>query len=127
MSDVVAALTERPEIESFAARKAVLREQVAAFGDGAVAVYAADKVTKVRELRGHAGRDPAVLSASRERLEHYSESLAMLEEARPAHPLVRQLRFELEMLEFLPPGVERPPGARLDQPPASSCATSRAR
>jgi hypothetical protein len=35
--------------------------------------------------------------------EHYDERLAMLEEARPEHALVQELRFELEALHALPP------------------------
>ena len=40
---------------------------------------------------------------SAQKREHYLASLAMLERRLPGHPLVRQLRFELETLEFLPP------------------------
>ncbi len=47
-----------------------------------------------------------VIEAPSERLrsEHYLESLLMLEEVSPEHPMVRQLRFELEALRELPPG-----------------------
>jgi (p)ppGpp synthase/HD superfamily hydrolase len=104
---LVAAMTEDPSIEEYAARKAALREQIARFGNEAIAVYAADKVTKVRELRAQAGRDPSLLhgedAQARPRLEHYVESLAMLEDADRDEPLVRQLRFELEALHALPP------------------------
>jgi (p)ppGpp synthase/HD superfamily hydrolase len=102
---LVAAMTEDPEIEPYEARKAALRRQIADFGEDATAVYAADKVAKVRELRAHAGRDPALLESERvrPRLEHYVESLSMLEEATPRHPLVEKLRFELEALHALPP------------------------
>jgi (p)ppGpp synthase/HD superfamily hydrolase len=48
---VVSALTEDPRIEDFEERKASLRAQIAAFGSDAIAVDAADKVAKVRELR----------------------------------------------------------------------------
>jgi len=61
----------------------------------------------VRELRAQAGRDPDLLAGEHEevgrRLEHYVESLAMLEEETARHPLVQQLRFELEALRALPP------------------------
>jgi (p)ppGpp synthase/HD superfamily hydrolase len=102
---LVGAMTEDPEIEPYQERKAALRRQIAQFGEDATAVYAADKVTKVRELRAQAGRDPELLHCEevRPRLEHYSESLAMLEEATPEHPLVQKLRFELEALRALPP------------------------
>jgi (p)ppGpp synthase/HD superfamily hydrolase len=104
---LVAALTEDPAIDSFEERKAALRGQIAAFGSDAIAVDAADKVAKVRELRAQIGREPALLhgddTQARPRLEHYVASLTMLEEAEPEHPLVRQLRFELEALRALPP------------------------
>jgi (p)ppGpp synthase/HD superfamily hydrolase len=104
---LVAALSEDPAIESFEERKAALRGQIAAFGSDAIAVDAADKVAKVRELRAQMGREPALLhgddAQARPRLEHYVANLTMLEEAEPEHPLVRQLRFELEALRALPP------------------------
>ena len=78
---LVAAMTEDPEIEPYVERKAALRQQIADFGEEAAAVYAADKVTKVRELRAQAGYDPEVLRRAkiRPKIEHYDESLAMLE------------------------------------------------
>jgi (p)ppGpp synthase/HD superfamily hydrolase len=102
---LVEAMTEDPEIEPYEARKAGLRRQIAEFGDDASAVYAADKVAKVRELRAQAGRDPDLLGREevQPKLEHYDDSLAMLERTAPGHPLVRQLRFELEALRALPP------------------------
>lgn len=109
---LVAALTEDDSIASFEERKAALRAQVAAFDSSAAAIYAADKVAKVRELRARAARDPELLNApqaeGRRKLEHYVESLRTLEVLKPHHPLVRQLRFELEALEALPPGGVRP-------------------
>jgi (p)ppGpp synthase/HD superfamily hydrolase len=107
ISQTVAAMTEDPTIESFDERKAALRQQIADFGPDATAVYAADKVAKVRELRSRVTRGEDVLDprneAARSKLEHYLASLVMLEQVTPKHPLVRQLRFELEMLRALPP------------------------
>ena len=103
---LVAAMTEDPSIEEFARRKAALRKQIAAAGTDATSVYAADKLTKVRELRARLAASPRLLEAQaheRRRLDHYCESLVMLEEMTPDHPLVRQLRFELEALGSLPP------------------------
>jgi (p)ppGpp synthase/HD superfamily hydrolase len=102
---LVAAMTEDRGIEPYEERKAALRRQIADFGEDATAVYAADKVTKVRELRAQAGRDPELLRTDdvRSKLEHYSESLTMLEELTPELPLVQKLRFELEALRALPP------------------------
>ena len=104
---VVAALTEDARIEEFETRKAALRNQIAAFGSDAIAVDAADKVAKVRELRAQVGQEPDLLIEEdanvRSRLAHYVASLHMLEQAEAEHPLVRQLRFELEALRALPP------------------------
>jgi (p)ppGpp synthase/HD superfamily hydrolase len=105
---LVAAMTEDESIEPYEARKAALRKQNADFGDGATAVYAADKVAKLRELRARVTLDPTVLETEREqrRLDHYRQSLAMLEHGAAEHPLVRQLRFELEALQALPPHAD---------------------
>lgn len=43
VGELVRALTEDPEIESYEDRKAALRRQIAAFGVEATAIYAADK------------------------------------------------------------------------------------
>lgn len=107
VAQLVEVLTEDPAIASFTERKAALRRQVAEFDSDAAAVYAADKVTKVRELRARLVHDPALLDsdAAAGKHEHYRESLHMLEGLRREHPLVRQLRFELEALRALPPGA----------------------
>jgi (p)ppGpp synthase/HD superfamily hydrolase len=108
VAGIVAAMTEDPAVEPYEERKAALRRQIAAYGPDASAVYAADKVAKVRELRAEATSDPALLDAvangRHPKLDHYVASLAMLERVDPQHPLVRQLRFELEALRGLPPG-----------------------
>lgn len=98
---LVAAVSENPAIEDYGARKAALREQVAAAGAGACAVYAADKIAKVRELRAKVARDPSALDGPK--LEHYRASLQMLRAATSGLPLVDQLEFELWALEVLPP------------------------
>ena len=104
---IVAAMTEDATIEDFEQRKASLRRQIAAFGAAASAVYAADKVAKVRELRSRATRGEDVLdphnAPAQAKLQHYRASLEMLEQITAEHPLVRQLRFELEILHALPP------------------------
>ena len=100
VAELVGAVTEPEREGPYHERKAALRAAVEAAEDDAVVIYAADKVAKVRELRmtiAAGGGAPA------EKLEHYEASLALLERRLPAHPLVRQLRFELETLEFLPP------------------------
>lgn len=105
VASIVAALSEDPAIPDFAERKAALRTQVAEYGQHATAVYAADKIAKARELRAQAVRDSRILATdstrTTERLDHYRQSLILLEQIEAKHPLVRQLRFELEMLDAL--------------------------
>jgi (p)ppGpp synthase/HD superfamily hydrolase len=97
---LVAAVSDDPAIEDHAERKAALRRQVAAAGDCAVAVFAADKVSKARELRARTGygrferKDEA-------RIEHYRASLEMLDDLMPRHQLVDCLRTELDALHSL--------------------------
>ena len=101
ITDLVRAVTEPDRGGSYRERKAALRASVEAAGEEALTIYAADKVAKVRELRmaiAARGR-----TAEADKLEHYAASLGLLERRLPGHPLVRQLRFELEALEYLPP------------------------
>jgi (p)ppGpp synthase/HD superfamily hydrolase len=101
----VAAVTEDPTIDDYRTRKAALRDQVAAAGPDAHAVYAADKVAKARELRAQAARTESFLDdpALRRRLEHYEQSLATLLEVAGLPSLVEALAFELWALRQLPP------------------------
>ena len=105
VATLVAQLSDDPAVEDRVERKRRLREQVAAAGRDAQAIYAADKVAKARELRATVTRDPRALldPTVRARLEHYAKSLEMLEQTAPDLALVRQLRFELWALEALPP------------------------
>jgi (p)ppGpp synthase/HD superfamily hydrolase len=88
VAGLVAAVTEDATIADYGARKAALRKQVASAGPDVHALYAADKVCKVRELRAQARRDPRSV-------EHYAESLEMLCEVTRDLPLVEKLAFEL--------------------------------
>jgi (p)ppGpp synthase/HD superfamily hydrolase len=98
---LVEVVSEPPGGGSYAERKARLRDAISRADADAAAVFAADKVAKSRELRMSLARDPGRLDA--EKLEHYWASLSVLEHRLGHHPLVRQLRFELEALELLPP------------------------
>jgi (p)ppGpp synthase/HD superfamily hydrolase len=106
VATIVAAVTEDASITDFTLRKSALRRQMAAAGTDAHAVYAADKIAKVRELRAQLALDPASPdgSAFQQRLEHYDHSLTTLREVAPALPMVEQLAFELWALRTLPPG-----------------------
>jgi (p)ppGpp synthase/HD superfamily hydrolase len=105
VADIVAAVTEDPAIPDEAERKAALREQVAGAGPDAHTLFAADKLAKTRELRAQAARTDEVLenAALRARLEHYEESLLMLQREAPDLPFTHQLAFELWAMRVLPP------------------------
>jgi (p)ppGpp synthase/HD superfamily hydrolase len=95
---LVVALTDDPAITDEAERRAALRLQVAEAGDEAAAIFAADKISKVRELRHRADRGDLDAN-SLARLEHYRESCDMLEALLPGSALVSELRREMRALE----------------------------
>jgi (p)ppGpp synthase/HD superfamily hydrolase len=95
VTDLVCAVTEDDHIKGYARRKAALRDQVAHAGDEALMLFAADKVSKARELSLGDGVGKTV---RRRRLTHYRRSLALLQERLPEFPLVRMLQWELEFL-----------------------------
>jgi (p)ppGpp synthase/HD superfamily hydrolase len=103
ITGLVLAVSDDDRITGYAQRKAALREQVAGAGTEALSLFAADKLSKLRELREETALDrqtgPTNGRARRlraRRLRHYQRSLAMLEERMPASPLVRGLRHELD-------------------------------
>ncbi|MFZ0042267.1 MAG: HD domain-containing protein [Solirubrobacteraceae bacterium] len=102
VADLVAVVSDDPSIDDEDERRADLREQVSHGGPDALAVFAADKISKVRELRmlmaGGMTED-----AAESKHHHYRESLAMLERQGTHERLLDELRFELETLESLPP------------------------
>ena len=102
VAELVSAVSEPSPDGSYRERKARLREAVAEADPEAIAIYAADKVAKLRELRMTLASRPDV-KADPDRLDHYWASLELLERRGEAAALVRQLRFELEALALLPP------------------------
>jgi (p)ppGpp synthase/HD superfamily hydrolase len=100
VAELVDALTDDPSIEDQQERRAALRRQVADAGGHAAAVFAADKVSKSRELRMKAQRGP-LDEESHAKLEHYRESLSMLDDVLPGSDLVDCLRVELAALGAL--------------------------
>jgi (p)ppGpp synthase/HD superfamily hydrolase len=107
VAELVSAVSEPSGEGSYRERKARLREAMATADTDAVAIYAADKVAKLREFRlviaMTAGHEP-----DQEKLEHYWASLRLLEQRADGDPLVRKLRFELEALALLPPDSSGP-------------------
>ena len=96
---LVVAVTEDQELRSYSRRKAGLRQQVSAAGNEAAVLFAADKVSKVREFREQRVHGGGAMARSRlRRLLHYRQSLEMLEATIPGHPLVAELRRQLGTL-----------------------------
>ena len=102
IAEIVRAMTEDPAIGPYARRKAALREQVAAAGTDALTVFAADKLSNVREQRLCAGE---VTPLRRRKVKHYRHCLALLQERLPEEPLVRDFARELEELIATTPAL----------------------
>ncbi len=105
VTSLVLAVSDDDRITGYGERKAALRRQVAGAGKDALTLFAADKLSKLRELRREAAADSAAGTAPGQvrklrarRLRHYRRSLALLEERIPESPLVRELRDELHAL-----------------------------
>jgi (p)ppGpp synthase/HD superfamily hydrolase len=95
VAGLVAAVSDDPSIEDAAERKAALRRQVALAGEHAAAVFAADKISKTRELRARTGQG-SLQRSDEAKLEHYRASLEMLADVIPDHQLLGRLRAELD-------------------------------
>jgi hypothetical protein len=100
---LVTVVSDDERIDGYARRKAALRRQVAEAGEEALTLFAADKLSKLRELRreryvdveeGAGTGRPGELRARR--LRHYQRSLALLEERLSDSELVCELRDELD-------------------------------
>jgi hypothetical protein len=107
---LVQAVTDDAFSPSYRLRKQMLREQVSNAGGDAALLFAAEKISKLRELPAQVRRDRARFGAAAPgsrarnhmelyhemRFEHYQESLRMLQRVAPRHPLVTRLANELE-------------------------------
>ena len=109
----VAALTEDDGIADYGERKAALRRSAEESREDVLAVFAADKIAKARELRLAAAADRLLASDVAAKREHYVASLALLDRRLPRHPFTDALRFELAA-HLLVPSLAwlRPAGAR---------------
>jgi (p)ppGpp synthase/HD superfamily hydrolase len=104
IAGLVGAVSEDQAIAGYRRRKAALRYQAAAAGPEALMVFAADKLSKVRELRAavltaqrrHEQIDPSLVPPRR--LAHFRDCLRMLDERLGESPLVELLRTELVAL-----------------------------
>jgi hypothetical protein len=95
VGDIVTAVSHDPAIPGYTRRKAALRDQVADAGEDALTVFAADKLSKVREL---ALGDESATKARSRKLKHYRLSLEMLQERLPDSSLVAALQTDLDAL-----------------------------
>jgi len=96
VAPLVAILTDEPSILSYPARKGEHRARVAASGERAATVYAADKVAKLRAAR----RGGPELRP--EQLDHFAATLGDLRAANPDLPFLTELESELERLPESP-------------------------
>lgn len=93
VGDLVSVLTENASITDYEERKAEHRGRVARDGSRAAAIYAADKLAKVRGIRAEHGEVPDA------KLEHYRRTLAELRGAHPELPFLADLEGELHALD----------------------------
>lgn len=106
---LVTAVTDDASVHSYRRRKQVLREQVRSAGADAATLFAADRISRLREMPAQVRRDRARFAAAAPgsrarghleyfqqlRLEHHEQSLQMLQSVAPQHPLVICLADEL--------------------------------
>jgi guanosine-3',5'-bis(diphosphate) 3'-pyrophosphohydrolase len=90
---LVDAMTEDARIEPYEARKDEHRRRVLAESPTAAAIYAADKLARVRGL--HADSEPT----DPRRLAHYRATLELFRAERPDLPFLDELEAELPELE----------------------------
>jgi (p)ppGpp synthase/HD superfamily hydrolase len=100
VASIVEAMTEDAGISDYGERKAEHRGRVLGAGDVPAAMYAADKLARVRSYLD-SGEE-----VKPERLAHYRDTLEEFTAARPDLPFLAELREELPQLE------ERNRGAR---------------
>ncbi len=87
VANLVLALTEDSRITRYEERKAPLLNQVSAAGREALMVFAADKISKARDLhRERARTAPPSTPGSRQRFTDYQRSLRHLEQLLPDFP-----------------------------------------
>ena len=96
VAELVGAVTEDPRLGSYRERKSALRRRATGSGEEAAILFAADKVSKVRQYRAQVAQAGEVEELPRpRRLHHYRQSLRRLERTIPGHPLVVRLEAEL--------------------------------
>jgi (p)ppGpp synthase/HD superfamily hydrolase len=110
VGELVAALTDDRTIEDYAERKREHRDRVERAGPRAAAIYAADKLVNVRDMRllyeelgeAVAGRFKAPIDV---RVALWRDDAEMLEHVVPELEIVDRLRAELDAFEAERPGM----------------------
>jgi (p)ppGpp synthase/HD superfamily hydrolase len=113
VAGMVGVLTDDESIEAYRERKAEHRERVAAAGEDALAIYAADKLTNVRMLcRTYAEKGEAVQEEFKVpidlKAEIWEADLALLREKAPGLPFLDPLEEALREFRSLR-GAPAPP------------------
>lgn len=111
VGELVSALTDDRTIDDYEERKREHRARVEEAGPQAAAIYAADKLVNVRDLRSlyadlgeaAAGRFKAPIDL---RVELWREDLEMLDRVVPRLAIVGELRAELDAFEAERPGMK---------------------
>jgi guanosine-3',5'-bis(diphosphate) 3'-pyrophosphohydrolase len=105
VGELVAALTEDPGIDDWVARKDALRAQVAHAGARAAAIFAADKLANLREMRdlyaehGEAAIDLHKAPTLDLRIDAWEKDIEMVARIAPRLALLPVLRAELSTFE----------------------------
>jgi hypothetical protein len=104
VSSLVLALTEDDSIDSFAERKAALREQVRQSGPQAVTIFAADKLSDINGLRRGIARfgeeiEQRMGTTVGGMASHYRASVEMIEASMPRSVFIPALHARLEELD----------------------------
>lgn len=105
IGELVAALTEDERIDDWVDRKRALRAQVAEAGEGAAAIYAADKLANLAEMRAlYAARGEQAIDLHKApsldlRVRAWRQDLAMVERVAPGLQLADGLRLALDAFE----------------------------
>jgi (p)ppGpp synthase/HD superfamily hydrolase len=100
VAELVQALTDDETLEDYHEQKADLRRRVVEAGPEAAAIFAADKVAKLRDMRAGLREDPQAFceragDSLERKLEHYDDTLRDLRAAPYDVPLIDELDREL--------------------------------
>ena len=110
VAGLVESVSDDPSIDDYGSRKRELRDRVAHAGSDTVAIFAADKISKVRELT-LLPTSRLDETTTRAKLAHYQASLEMLRGVAGNSALVDLLDAELDRLSHEPVTGTRAEGA----------------